>query len=475
MKRTFAWLLFAAAVCIGVPALSADKKDSAADATKEKPDYSSVTLDEGKLTLSWGTYGRVQFTGDLDGGQGKKLALADHPPRLEENPYLELSFYSDYKLPDIEFGATITLALFNLENMFHYSGDADALKLVPRNLYAEAKNILDSGLFLWVGSRMHRGDDIYLLDYWPLDNLNTLGGALGWEMFDIKAALHVGVNRLNDDYDFQEIIIPGRSYGTEKVTTLDRQRVIMSLKFEQQFKDVWQKLGFKYKVYAEVHYIPSGERRLQDKTIEKLDADNGYALGAQLGAWGFGRNSYVNLFFKYSKNLAAYNELSVPYGLNLDKTTDGAEAITFGFSGNYEYGMFGALYGGYVTRWLSAVPENYDVYDNQQVALAVRPMLFLWKYFRAGVELSYQRKYSPGQADVIGTSSVPQIFKFSLIPALSTGPGSLYRPELRIVYTLSVLNEGARYTYPVGDKRRGDKLQHFIGFGAEWWFNAYGY
>ena len=26
---------------------------------------------------------------------------------------------------------------------------------------------------IWAGSRMYRGDDIYLLDFWPLDNLNT--------------------------------------------------------------------------------------------------------------------------------------------------------------------------------------------------------------------------------------------------------------------------------------------------------------
>jgi len=57
---------------------------------------------------------------------------------------------------------------------FHYTGRFEA-QVALRNLYVETGAC---GWTFWVGERMFRGDDIYLLDYWPLDNVNTLGG--GW-------------------------------------------------------------------------------------------------------------------------------------------------------------------------------------------------------------------------------------------------------------------------------------------------------
>ncbi len=45
---------------------------------------------------------------------------------------------------------------------------------------------------------MYRGDDIYLFDYWPLDNLNTVGaGATYGTRGGTTFALHTGLVRLD--------------------------------------------------------------------------------------------------------------------------------------------------------------------------------------------------------------------------------------------------------------------------------------
>jgi maltoporin len=37
------------------------------------------------------------------------------------------------------------------------------------------------------------------------------------------------------------------------------------------------------------------------------------------------------------------------------------------------------------------------------------------------------------------------------------------------------LNEGARDQWPEGDVRHEESVQHYLGIGAEWWFNSSSY
>jgi len=452
-----------------------DDEEPSASPADEDATPAQDAVSKPRYKFSFGSYGRIQFTSDFDGGMGKDADVVSHGSRLEEAPYLELHLYNDIEASHADFNLVISMALFDLENLFHYSGETSSVTFAVRNLYMEANDIYETGAFLWVGSRMYRGDDIYLLDFWPMDNLNTYGGGAGWrnERFDVS--WQVGVNRLKNDYQLQEVEVPGRGFGAETITTLDRQRVITSLGFTHKFFNLSGELGLKYKLYGEFHYLPDGTRQLEDNTAEFLPEDYGYTLGAQAGLWGFGRNSFVNLFLKYGRGLAAYNELAVPYGVDLEKKTTGASSLLFGFSGNYEYKMFGILFGGYLQRWLDAMPQQYDLYDYADLILVTRPMVFIGDHFRLAGEVSFQRRESPGTQDIIGTSSVPTMVKISLVPGFALQPGSLSRPEIRLIYTLACLNEGARYLYPQGDKRRDKTVQHFLGLGVEWWFNAYGY
>ena len=76
-----------------------------------------------------------------------------------------------------------TLAL--LPPFFHFSGVAND-KFAVRQLYAQATQ---NDFTLWAGVRMYRGDDIYLLNWWPLDNQNTVAAAAP-RMGGTSVALH---------------------------------------------------------------------------------------------------------------------------------------------------------------------------------------------------------------------------------------------------------------------------------------------
>ena len=144
-----------------------------------------------------GTYGRVHPSWNLRGGPGRPANLVSHGTRLELPPYAEVDLYYRKTFDDlpqdvehpIQVGAVITLAF--LEDLFHFTGDFDQ-SFALRNLYGWTSGLLGGRLGLWAGSRMYRGDDIYLFDYWPLDNLNTYGGGAELTLKPVRIALHVG-------------------------------------------------------------------------------------------------------------------------------------------------------------------------------------------------------------------------------------------------------------------------------------------
>lgn len=129
-----------------------------------------------KRGFVFGSYGRVQPATDLRGGMAKWANIVGHGSRLEQESYAELDFVYLFKRPDkdgplFDFVSTIAFS----ESLFHNSGKWIALNTV-RNLFVRAENLGWKPLGMWIGSRMYRGDDIYLLDFWPLDDANLYGG-----------------------------------------------------------------------------------------------------------------------------------------------------------------------------------------------------------------------------------------------------------------------------------------------------------
>jgi len=419
----------------------------------------------------FGTYGRIGLSGDLrDGSQGRSLNVVSHGPRLEEPPYVELDLGYVLERSDPEaltFRVVSTLAF--LEDFFHYDGRFDA-KLALRNLFVEAANVLTPHLSLWVGSRMYRGDDIYLLDYWPLDNLNTVGGGAGLTLGRTRVDLHAGVNRLRDEYQYQTVEVPDPRIGTGEVVVLDRQRTIISLRAMQQLPRLLGPASMKIMLYGELHHLPSGTLHREPDYREELPSDLGWVAGMQLGVWS--SSSFCNLWLRTAGGLAAYGDLAVPFGLGTDKRATDAREVVLALSGNYERGLLGLMAGGYLRYFRDADGVVDDPDDGWEYVLAVRPHLFFHHHLHGVFEASYQGRRPNGLDPDSQTHLVPGVFKFSVMPTLSWDRGSYARPQIRLVYTVSYLDQGARLSFPEQDPRRGVAVQHFLGAQVEWWYNS---
>ena len=69
-----------------------------------------------------------------------------------------------------------------------------------------------------------------------------------------------------------------------------------------------------------------------------------------------------------------------------------------------------------------------------------------------------------------------RIWRLGVIPFLSpAGRGNYSRPQFRLIYVATFRNQGARALYPKDDLFSLHPIEHFFGFGAEWWFNSSSY
>jgi hypothetical protein len=414
---------------------------------------------------------------DGRGGEGRNADVVAYGSRIDEGTYAELELRRDdeYK-KNLTSRIVTTLAIGG--PVFHYDGKFDA-KIALRNLYFEEKGIGDKNLSAWAGSRMYRGDDIYLLDFWPLDNLNTVGGGLRFDIEENKTfvAWHIGLNRADDPFQYQTSLRPAAQNqpGATEVEILDRPRVISSLKLSH-IVPMLERGGLKGVLYGEVHRLPSGERETQPGQLEAVPGDNGTLLGAQVGFFTGEHDTFVNLFFRYGRGLAAYGELATPEGTSPERTVEGAHELLIGLSGNYEYDPFGVVVGGYFRSFREPTPEPYNFNNVDEGIFVARPHVFLTDEIGVAVEGSYQAQQR-GILNIATNKPLhAKLWRFGLMPYLSpSGPGVFKRPVLRLIWAVTQRNDDARSLYPFDDPFARRKVEQFYGIGAEWWFNSSSY
>jgi maltoporin len=423
-----------------------------------------------------GSYGRVQASMDLAGGAGTGFSVARFKPRLENKPYMELDLGWRMRTEEgAEFDVLITPALSG--DLFHYDGNfGEALAL--RNFYAQAKLPGKVPVTAWAGSRMYRGDDIYLLDFWPMDNLNTFGGGVMVDPTpDTQIAVHAGVNRLSgESYQLQTVTmqVPGDIDG-EQVVVLDRQRLVTSLRAHHHFQ--LGKYTLRAKLYGELHTLPAGEEYIeapfQELGTRKLPNDFGALGGAQLSFWGWAPQSFAHLWVRHSTGLAAYGELTIPVdGLDADLRARDASSTMIATTGNTESKYVGVMWGAYASYSQDADGLAIDFDDRWDVAAVLRPNVYLHKYVAIGVELSHQYVRPNGLNPRSGTFDQPNITKLALLPGIQLDKGGYSRPRIQFIYQASFLDDDARRFFPAADVRLQPGVQHFLGLGAEWWVNS---
>jgi maltoporin len=423
--------------------------------------------------FDFGSYGRVGVGLDGRGHEGYSTNVVSHGSRLEEAPYLELDFYYSRNIggdPHRRWRVVLAPAIAG-GDLFHYSGDFTS-HLALRNAYAETQNLGLDGLSLWAGSRMYRGDDMYLFDYWPLDNLNTIGAGARYERRKFDIAIQAGLNRLDDLYQYETLDVPPRGLGPAgKSTVLDRPRFVSSLKLQQRFFD---SPGAKIALYGELHLLPAGTE-VEPTTMlhQALPSDLGWVVGTQLGGW-LRPYVFANLWFRLAGGLAAYGELTVPTGIDPSRSVRSARESVFAASLNWESKWLGMMGAGYVRRFNDASAASYNPQSYTEGIVAARPHLYFNEYFHTAIELSFQARRPDGIDYVANRVLTPQVFRFSILPLVAPmGRGTYSRPQIYLVYTLSVMNDDARIAlYDPSDYRYGENIVHYIGTGVEWWFNS---
>jgi hypothetical protein len=431
--------------------------------------------------FEFGSYGRVQIASDARGGTGRQANVIAHGTRIDEDSYAELELRrEDTFKGGIQNKVVATLALF--PPFFHFSG-TPSQDIALRNLYAQASW---DRYTLWVGSRMYRGDDIYLLDWWPLDNQNTLGGGAGVTLAgDTTLALHAGMQRLDNVYQFQTIPSPTPfGIGATNVIHLDRPRIVETIKVTHYFRNNAdhhyfdnEKEGFKAILYGEAQEISAGLQRDTSTNLDRpLPADTGFLLGGELAYWTGKRDTFVQLFARHARGLAAYDPLEEPRTFANDRTTAGSTETLIALGGNWERDMFGVLVGGYVRFFRDGDPSPTTTQKYDEGTLVVRPEVFIGEHWGVAVEGSFQEKRFAVLDPATDQQLNAQLLRAGLMPFFSpSGRGSYKRPQFRLIYAITSRNAAAREGYPQDDPFAHRAVEHYVGAGVEWWFNSSSY
>ena len=436
--------------------------------------------------FEFGSYGRVVIASDGRGGTGRDANIVAHGDRIDEDSYAELELRREDRFtPSISTKIVWTLGFF--PPFFHFSGQ-QAQAIAIRNLYAQATY---DDLTLWVGSRMYRGDDIYLLDWWPLDNQNTVGGGAGykihWRTDETDIAAHVGMQRLDSTYQYEQIPAPIPNIlasqagpGAENVTVLDRPRTIETLKLTHLVKrPTTETDGFKLILYGEAHELSGGvftDTTVNPSVQNALPADTGWLVGTEVAYWTGRRDTFVQLFLRHAEGVAAYDPLAVPLTFANDRTTRGSTETLLALGANYEWGPLGVLVGGYLRSFRDGDPSPTTSQKYDEGILTVRPQLYIGERWGVAVEGAFEaRRYAvldPQNDQPLVASE----WRAGIMPYFSpSGRGSYKRPQLRLIYALTSRNTATRELYPAQDVFSQRSLEQFLGMGAEWWFNSSSY
>ncbi len=462
-----------------VATAEADAKDAKKpEAPEDKPH---------KGSFEFGSYGRVVAAWNGEGGRGRDADIVARGSRMDESVYteIELRREDDWAATGIHTNIVATLAVAS--PIFHYTGDFD-IAMAVRNLFLEGNDIGIKGLSAWAGSRMVRGDDIYLLDFWPLDNLNLLGAGVGYRHeVGTSARLAVGATQPDSVFFRQSVVRPAPldQFGAVPVELLDRQKVIGALRIQHDQKFGERDKpgpGIKLVLYGEGHGLPEGIREPKEGTKEQLPSDGGYAVGGQVTLYTGERNTFIHLWARYSGGLGAFGQFDSPGQLSLDKTTTGAHQLLFAAAGNAEYDFFGVMLGSYIRSFRDA-SEGLNFEDVDEGVVILRPTFWFGDIAGASLEGTFEMVQrgviTEPASDPAAAPEGPFIasmWRLGVMPFITpAGRGNFTRPQLRVIYNVAFRDDSARLLYPVDDGFRERNVEHFIGLGAEWWFNSSSY
>lgn len=423
--------------------------------------------------FAFGSYGRVHAASNLRGHSGRSTNIVAFGSRTDISDYAELELRREDEVDGLKVTIDATVAFFG--EFFHFDAKPQE-DIAVRNLYADVDNVFVKGFGVWAGSRMVRGDDIYLLNVWLLDNLNLLGGGTRYRTERLELSLHGGLTRPDTAF-YKQTVDAVPAYGTvpARVDLLERPRLVVAAK-GTYFPLGKVESGLKLVGYGEGHNLPAGKREDESDQTQILPRDQGFVVGAQVGGWLQDPKAFLNVFVRLATGIAVYDPLSSPMQLATVTTSANAREWRVGFSQNLERGALGLQLGGYLRGQTGVVDDTYGKTRLLEGTIAARPYFWFGQHAGLSLDASYQAMARGTLDDRTGKQIKGGVTKLAAIPFISPyGRGTYTRPHINLIYQLSVRDSGAQALYADRDPRSRQSTEHYIAVGAEWWFNSTSY
>ena len=454
----------------------------------------------------FGSYGRLIAGSDTRGGKPERLLVGAVGPRVIEDSYLELEMA--YGLPRDQapcikcFGADQQRSAFD-GTLFHDTGDFDAHPAL-RNMYLERRPVISTRFSAWVGSRMYRGDDIYLFDYWPLDDQNTVGTGVLYRSTEVPAnetgnalelAGHVGFNRLNDNFQFQQVEVANPEQGATTITQLNRERIIASATASYLMMRDPKLPSMKLKVRTPgAARAAVGHARISTRLARRpassrpLPADSGYLIGAELSLFGrstVGYHDHLNLFARYasgrSRRARRARTEADELRHRIIKTTNANEP-SFGTLQQLRHRVPWQLRqsGALSRRFIDASSDDNTVThaDGWEYAIDARPLVRVLPDVFVGADISYQARFPRGLNPYTRARRKVSWRSFQLAPMV------VYSPDGAVGVRPAAAPRGLRHRAPEPGSARSTNTSPTIRAtrtgiilldhvpGRKWWFNS---
>ncbi|PIB35225.1 hypothetical protein BFP72_07350 [Reichenbachiella sp. 5M10] len=446
------------------------------------------------MGFGFGSYGRigVGWLPTIQSSDGRRLNLNNMGSiggRMEEQDYMELGVAFHIKpdnFPKDSTQITVQIRSSLYSNNLEYFGNSStgdafsSLTLAFPEIFVEARDVLTKYLNVWVGSRLYRGPDVHMADYFYFNDHS--GQGFGVEYKGTRMSMNF-VSSTDTTASVPPYFYLNIKSGTPSLEL--RQRLVTVVE-----QDIPLSKESFITLIGEYHHMGDPS----DKEINPGDSsalysfpgEDGWVLGAKL-QWnripGFSQGSFNHVALRYGHGIANGGDGGNSRTWN---TFGAANLDTYSFANAYAwhfvdhfllnmgdrmsvngYGLFNKSKGAADTDGLADTYLGREVYNlKTEWALGVKVVNYITDQFHFQSELHHAERRDGDQPWYAMT-------KLSLVPTLAvTGNRSVWaRPHLRLVYSVARYNNAARdaayspYLALSGPERWGQ----YIGVKAEWW------
>jgi maltoporin len=436
-----------------------------------------------------GSYGRVGVDWNFENGGsvGRRLNLNNMGSiggRLEEQDYLEVVPNFDW-IPkegdSTRIYAQLRLSMYSTSQATFGNSTSNSLgglEFAMPEMYVEARNIKNSGVSVWIGARLYRGEDVHIADHFYFNDHSGQGFGVEFKKTRL-AALYIASTDTS-------ATVPPYFYLNIKTgtpSTALRQRVVLTAEQDFEIDD-----HNDITLLGEFHRMADADGEIENDSIrEEFNFPSDY--GAVLG---------VRYRRRFKTEIpGSFNHFSLRYGSGIANGGDGGLSrtwLTFGapdslkqnFQGAYSVALVNHLLlnfsrkytlNGYViftnskgaadTNGLAKTFFGREVYNRKyDFTVGIRNQHYLSDYFHLLTEVHYSQRKD-------GINPWASMLKFSVAPVyVPTGQRNTWaRPHLRFVISAARYNDYAQETLysPYLELTGPREWGTYFGVKAEWW------